>query len=183
MTRASDLMWKGVPSVTAARPVRDVAEVMRRHGMDAVPIVDDEQGRRPVGVITASEIAGGCVGAGHDPCTCEVRVHMATDLILCRPDDSVSPVLARAPGKKGLPPVVVVVHEDGSLAGMVPSPPVGFEIAAAQKVEPLVGGMGGMELVWRCLDCGYQLLGAPVPPASCPDCQAPKEAFMLVTED
>jgi rubrerythrin len=37
--------------------------------------------------------------------------------------------------------------------------------------------------VWSCLDCGYQLLGAPAPPASCPDCGAPKENFMLVTED
>lgn len=49
--------------------------------------------------------------------------------------------------------------------------------------EPMVGGAGGMELVWRCLECGHLLQRAASPPDRCPDCGAPREHFLLLTED
>jgi CBS domain-containing protein len=183
MTRAADLMWRDIPTVLLPTTVRQVAEIMRQHAVEAVPIVQDEQGRRPIGVVMAVDIVIGCVAAGHAPSSCQVRDHMSTDFILRRPDDDVTPLLASAPGGKGRATAVIVIDVEGRLVGMLPQPPREPEAAAAEEVEPMVGGMGGMELVWRCLDCGYQLLGAPSPPASCPDCGAPKENFMLVTED
>jgi CBS domain-containing protein len=183
MTRAADLMWKDIPAVLPPTTVRRVAEIMRQHAVEAVPIVQDEGGRRPIGVIWAVDIVTGCIAAGHDPSACQVREHMSTDFILRRPEDDVTPVLASATGQKGRATAVVVMDGAGRLVGMLPQPPREPEAVPAEKVEPMVGGMGGMELVWRCLDCGYQLLGAPVPPASCPDCGTPKENFMLVTED
>lgn len=53
----------------------------------------------------------------------------------------------------------------------------------SETPEPFAGGMGGMELVWRCLRCGYLLDAAPDPPERCPVCGARREEFILVTED
>lgn len=51
------------------------------------------------------------------------------------------------------------------------------------EIEPMVGGMQGMELIWRCGDCGYVVHRPASPPDRCPDCGAPREHFYLVTED
>ena len=40
-----------------------------------------------------------------------------------------------------------------------------------------------LELVWRCLRCGELWLRQDPPPEACPNCGAPPEEFVLVTED
>ena len=40
-----------------------------------------------------------------------------------------------------------------------------------------------LELVWRCLLCGELWLRLDQPPKACPNCGAPPEEFVLVTED
>jgi rubrerythrin len=42
---------------------------------------------------------------------------------------------------------------------------------------------GGLELIWRCTECGYVQERAQQLPDDCPNCGAPKEAFVLVDED
>ncbi len=37
-------------------------------------------------------------------------------------------------------------------------------------------------LIWQCLKCGYALV-AKEPPDRCPDCDAPREDFVLIDED
>ena len=40
-----------------------------------------------------------------------------------------------------------------------------------------------LELVWRCLHCGELWLREDAPPEACPNCGAPPEEFVLVSED
>lgn len=40
-----------------------------------------------------------------------------------------------------------------------------------------------MELVWRCLRCGFQTPRAADPPDRCPSCGGPREDFVAITED
>lgn len=42
---------------------------------------------------------------------------------------------------------------------------------------------GGMELIWRCTECGYLQTRVEQLPDHCPNCGAAKEAFVLVDED
>ncbi len=49
--------------------------------------------------------------------------------------------------------------------------------------EPFVGGMGGMELVWRCGRCGHLLYDVESPPDRCGVCGARREEFVRQTED
>jgi rubrerythrin len=39
-----------------------------------------------------------------------------------------------------------------------------------------------MELIWKCLRCGY-ITRSENPPQNCPDCNAPREDFVKVEED
>lgn len=41
----------------------------------------------------------------------------------------------------------------------------------------------GLEVVWRCGECGHTWEKREGTPETCPNCGAPKEAFYLVEED
>jgi rubrerythrin len=58
-----------------------------------------------------------------------------------------------------------------------------MDIAKVQSGQVVSGRAENMQLVWRCTDCGYLLTRAEQLPDKCPDCGAPKEHFVLVTED
>lgn len=57
------------------------------------------------------------------------------------------------------------------------------DVGRVKRGEVFEGRTFGMELVWRCADCGYQLLRMEALPDRCPDCAAPKEHFVAITED
>jgi rubrerythrin len=54
--------------------------------------------------------------------------------------------------------------------------------AGREPLEP-THRTAALELVWRCLRCGELWLRQDVPPEACPNCGAPPEEFVLVTED
>ena len=58
-----------------------------------------------------------------------------------------------------------------------------MDMAKLQSGQVVSGRAETMQLVWRCTDCGYLLTRAEQLPNECPDCAAPKEHFVLVTED
>ena len=49
------------------------------------------------------------------------------------------------------------------------------------RYDPLDAGR--MEIVWRCTDCGHVQARRDELPDGCPNCGAPREAFVLVEED
>ena len=53
--------------------------------------------------------------------------------------------------------------------------------------EPVMPGASGVtsgiELMWKCTDCGHHLERGHSMPATCPSCGAPREHFTLVEED
>lgn len=57
------------------------------------------------------------------------------------------------------------------------------DVAALHRGEEPEGRTFAMELVWRCLRCGYLRPRTQDPPDACPDCGAPRQEFVAVTED
>jgi rubredoxin len=78
---------------------------------------------------------------------------------------------------------IVVVDEDRRVVGLITRPHLAMDIARLQSGQVVSGRTENMQLVWRCTDCGYLLTRAEQLPDMCPDCGAPKEHFVLVTED
>jgi rubredoxin len=85
-------------------------------------------------------------------------------------------------GLMGRRPIVVI---DGQqrVVGLITRPHLAMDIAKIQSGQNVSGRTESMQLVWRCTDCGYLLTRAEQLPDECPDCGAPKEHFVLVTED
>jgi hypothetical protein len=179
MPLASQLT-RDIPPLLPTASTAEAAAAMTARSDDALPVVFDMTSRQPAGVVRRGDIDA-CRAAGHDPHTCPVRNHLSRAYLIARPDDAVD---FAEPARPGAPDVALVTGEDGRLLGMIVAPRGStLTVTPAHKIEPMVGGMQGMELIWRCGDCGYVVHRPASPPDRCPDCDAPREHFFLVTED
>lgn len=89
---ARDLMTPDPFVVTPDESVVRAAAAMREHDVGALPVVNDPDERRLVGILTDRDLAVRHVAAGHDS-ACGVWEHMSTaPLATVRPDADVAEV-------------------------------------------------------------------------------------------
>src|ERR1044071_6625394 len=115
--KIQDIMTKDPSCVTANATVRQAAQVMKREDVGIVPVVDGQNDRHLLGVVTDRDIAVRCVAEGKDG-TCRVRdVMSADDLATCGADDDVGNVMEamRTEKVRRIP----IVDERGFLVGIV----------------------------------------------------------------
>ncbi|ODS98053.1 MAG: hypothetical protein ABS56_07125 [Lautropia sp. SCN 69-89] len=112
-----DASTRGVVTCLATTSLAEVASRMRDRHVGAVVVVDDEQRRRPIGVVTDRDIVIEIVATGLD-----ANVIMAGDVMLDglvtvtgESDPLEAARLMRSRGVRRLP----VVDRDGALAGIV----------------------------------------------------------------
>lgn len=74
-----------VPSDTAQR----AAKIMRDEKAGIVPVIENEQSRTLVGVVTDRDLCMNIVAEGRDPRTTQVHESMTTTVVSCSPQDAV----------------------------------------------------------------------------------------------
>ncbi|MFH8885655.1 CBS domain-containing protein [Streptomyces californicus] len=67
MTTAKDIMHSGARWIPAHETLDRAAQLMREHGVGALPVSANGDSDRMVGIITDRDIVVGCVAKGHDP--------------------------------------------------------------------------------------------------------------------
>jgi CBS domain-containing protein len=115
--KIQDIMTRDPSCVTADATVREAAQVMKRENVGIVPVVDGQNERRLVGLVTDRDIAIRCVAEGKDG-SCRVRDVMSSDeLATCSQNDEVDNVMQamRTEKVRRIP----IVDERGALVGIV----------------------------------------------------------------
>jgi CBS domain-containing protein len=74
-----------VSSDTAQRAAR----IMRDEKAGVVPVIENEQSRKIVGIVTDRDLCMNVVAEGRDPRTTQVHECMTTTVVSCSPQDSV----------------------------------------------------------------------------------------------
>jgi len=74
-----------VSSDTAQRAAR----IMRDGDTGVVPVIENEQSRKVVGIVTDRDLCMNVVAEGGDPRTTQVHEAMTTTVVTCSPQDSV----------------------------------------------------------------------------------------------
>jgi predicted transcriptional regulator/rubredoxin len=200
--KVSEIMIDKPPVVTRDDTISQAARAIDELHSSLVPVVDGHDSRHVVGVITDKDVMR-CTASGDNPATCKVSAYMETGYETVQVDADVETALAEVPaglqvpagdtgsgadgssgsgGLMGRRPVVVV-DDDRRVVGLITRPHLAMDIAKAQSGQLVSARAETMQLVWRCTDCGYLLTRAEQLPDECPDCGAPKEHFVLVTED
>ena len=89
--KARELMTAEPACCTADQTIHEAAQLMRDNDCGCVPVVDDVQTNRLIGVVTDRDITCRCTAEGKGPET-PVKDAMSRDPKSCRPDDDVDAV-------------------------------------------------------------------------------------------
>lgn len=102
-----------VPSDSASKAAR----IMKDMDTGIVPVIENEQNRRLVGVVTDRDLCLEVIAEGRDPQSVQVRVCMTPTVVCCTPDDDLQKALElmRDNQVRRIP----VVDKDGIIQGMV----------------------------------------------------------------
>ena len=193
------LMTRDAESARPESTLAEAAAVMWRRDCGVVPVTDE--GGRVVGVITDKDVMR-CTASGLNPAESRVEQFMDGSYETVHVDADVETALDEVPatseppasgtmsatgtgplgGLMGRRPIVVV-DDQRRVVGLITRPHLAMDMAKLQSGQVVAGRAETMQLVWRCTDCGYLLTRAEQLPDECPDCGAPKEHFVLVTED
>jgi CBS-domain-containing membrane protein len=88
MTTCQDVMTKAPICCLANDPVHRVAQVMRFENIGAVPVLEDYENRRLIGIVTDRDLALRVLGDKRDPQKISVADVMTETVWTCHPTDS-----------------------------------------------------------------------------------------------
>ncbi len=200
--KVSEIMIDKPPVVTREDSISRAARLIDELHTSLVPVVDSQEGKHVVGVIMDKDVMR-CTASGNNPQQCHVKDYMGNSYETVHVEADVESALAEVPSEANEPKgdtgsgaaggdtegglmgrrPIVVVDDQRRVVGLITRPHLAMDIAKLQSGQDVSGRTESMQLVWRCTDCGYLLTRAEQLPDSCPDCGAPKEHFVLVTED
>ena len=130
--KARELMTAKPACCTPQDTVRKAAQLMREHDCGCIPVLEDEESKRVVGVITDRDIACRCMADGKGSETL-VKDVMSRDPTCCGSDDDVDAV-ERIMIEKQVRRVPVVDSEGGCV-GMIAQADLVLNHSAASEGE------------------------------------------------
>jgi CBS domain-containing protein len=88
-----DIMTKEPLCGLASDTVEKIAQLMKREDIGPVPIVDDQQTKKLVGIVTDRDLAIKVVAEGRNPQRTTVEEVMTHNPVTCRPEDQITQAL------------------------------------------------------------------------------------------
>lgn len=128
--KARELMTAKPACCTPQETVRKAAQLMREHDCGCIPVVEDEESNRLLGVVTDRDIACRCTAEGKGPDT-RVNEIMSRDPTCCGPDqdvEAVEKIMAEEQVRR-----VPVVDAKGCCVGMVAQADLALNHRAASE--------------------------------------------------
>ena len=141
-TRLKDFATSLVAVVEPDSSALAAAQLMRRHHIGALVVVDANEKSRPVGVLTDRDLVLGLMAEGLDPALFTVCDIMSVELVVANPEmDAMDAVqLMRVNRLRRL----VLVNDAGQLAGIVTMEDV-LELLTRELASLAVGVLGARD--------------------------------------
>ena len=136
MKKCSDIMTKDVVTVSPEATIQEVAQLMKEADIGPVLIVDNEQSRTLVGIMTDRDIVLKVIADGQDPKTTPVGEAMSKKLVTVRPDDDVD-VAMKAMAQFQLRRIPVV-EENMMLVGIISQADVATRVGEPEQTAEVV---------------------------------------------
>ena len=129
--KANDLMTSNPACCTPDSTAQQAARLMEENDCGCIPVVEDEESRFLVGVVTDRDIALRGVARGRSPET-PIRDLMSTDVSAVRPADELAAIeelMAELQVRR-----VPVVDEDGCCVGIIAQADLALEDEESDRV-------------------------------------------------
>ena len=136
MKKCSDVMTKDVVTCTPETTIVEVAQLMKREDIGPILVVDNDDSRTLVGIMTDRDIVIKVIADGQDPRNTPVGEAMSKKLVTCRADDDVD-VAMKAMAQFQLRRIPVV-GENMQLLGIISQADVATRVDAPEKTAEVV---------------------------------------------
>jgi CBS domain-containing protein len=93
MKQCHELMTKDPVCCLPESTVADAARLMKRENIGPIPVIENEQTRKLVGIVTDRDLALKIVAEGRDAASTKVEAVMTRKVVTCRADDDLQKAL------------------------------------------------------------------------------------------
>ena len=136
MNKCSEVMTRNPVSCVPDDAVMKVAQVMKNEDVGPIPIVENRQTQKLVGMVTDRDLAMKLVAEGRDGRNTTVAEVMSRQIVTCHADDDLQKALdAMAENQLRRIPVV---DEDGAVIGIISQADVATRVNQPEKTAAVV---------------------------------------------
>ena len=136
MTKCSDVMTENVVYSMPGDTVSAVAQLMKQEDIGPVLIVDNDDSKTLVGIVTDRDLVLKVIAEGLDPQTTRVEEVMSKKLVTCRADDDVD-IAMKSMAQFQLRRIPVV-EDNMTLIGIISQADVATRVNAPEKTAEVV---------------------------------------------
>jgi len=139
MKKCNEVMTKNPVCCLPNDLVSEVAELMKSKDIGPVPIIENEQTKKLMGIVTDRDLALKIVGEGRDPKSTKAEVVMARKVVTCRAEDDLQHALDAMSEYKlrRLP----VVDKDDGIVGIIAQVDVATRVDLPEKTAAMLKGI------------------------------------------
>jgi CBS domain-containing protein len=136
MKKCSEVMTKDPVCCLPNDSVADVAQLMKRENIGPIPVIENEQTRKLVGIVTDRDLAMKIVAEGNDAKSTKVETVMTRDIVTSLADDDLQKALdAMAEHQLRR---ILVVDNDHKILGIIAQADVATRVDQPEKTAEMV---------------------------------------------
>jgi CBS domain-containing protein len=139
MKRCDEVMTKKIVCCLPEDTVMKVAQRMKRGNIGSVPVVENEQTRKLVGIVTDRDLALQIVAEGRDAKSTKVESVMTRKVVTARAEDDLQKAMD-AMAKHQLRRIPIVDSEK-TLLGIIAQADVATRVSEPEKTAAMVKGI------------------------------------------
>ncbi len=139
MKKCSEVMTKNPVCCLPNDTVSKVAQLMKGKDFGSVPIVENEQTKKLVGIVTDRDLALKIVAEGRDPKSTQAEEVMTRQIVTCRAEDDLQKALD-AMSEHKLRRIPVVDNNNG-IVGIIAQADVATRVDQPEKTAAVVRGI------------------------------------------
>jgi len=139
MKKCNEVMTKNPFCCLPNDVVVKVAQLMKSTAIGSIPVIENEETNKLVGIVTDRDLALKIVAEGRDPQTTKVADVMSRKVVTCRDDDDMHKALD-AMSKHQLRRIPVV-DKDNRIVGIIAQADVATRVNDTKKTAELVKGI------------------------------------------
>ena len=119
--------------------VAKVAQLMKRENIGPIPVIENEESRKLVGIVTDRDLALKIVAEGRDAKSTKVEAVMTRKVVTCRAEDDLQ-IALDAMSKHQLRRIPIV-DNDNKILGIISQADVATRIDQPEKTAAVVKGI------------------------------------------
>jgi CBS domain-containing protein len=139
MKKCNEVMTKNPVCCLPSDTVSKVAELMKSRDIGPVPIIENEQTKKLVGILTDRDLALKIVAAGRDTKSTEAKEVMTREVVTCRAEDDVQNALDAMSAHKLRR--IPVIDNNNRIVGIIAQADVATRLDQPEKTAAMVRGI------------------------------------------